>query len=191
MRETVINRITRTQKYWTFSAFLIVFYVCYFISRGDCMENKSLWKIYKERYLNRKTSFTDIEKFLIDDYGIELLHISIETPVEPYHRWKAELRRKTKGLSNIVYINCYKDHGVLRPLICGVTKTGEKGTVDFNFNKYENDGKMSDKISGRMFLKENGINYHTKSIYLFGCETKNDARLMERAIQHEFNLFGS
>ena len=53
------------------------------------MENKSLWKIYKERYLNRKTSFTDIEKFLIDDYGIELLHISIETPVEPYHRWKA------------------------------------------------------------------------------------------------------
>ena len=45
------------------------------------------WKIYKERYLNRKTSFTDIEKFLIDDYGIELLHISIETPVEPYHRW--------------------------------------------------------------------------------------------------------
>ena len=61
------------------------------------------WKIYKERYLNRKTSFTDIEKFLIDDYGIELLHISIETPVEPYHRWKAELRRKTKGLSNIVY----------------------------------------------------------------------------------------
>ena len=98
------------------------------------------------------------QKFLIDDYGIELLHISIETPVEPYHRWKAELRRKTKGLSNIVYINCYKDHGVLRPLICGVTKTGDKGTVDFNFNKYENDGKMSDKISGRMFLKENGIN---------------------------------
>ena len=80
---------------------------------------------------------------------------------------------------------------MLRPLICGVTKTGDKGTVDFNFNKHENDGKMSDEISGRMFLKENGINYHTKSIYLFGCETKNDARLMERAIQHEFNLFGS
>ena len=155
------------------------------------MENKSLWKIYKERYLNRKTSFTDIEKFLIDDYGIELLHISIETPVEPYHRWKAELRRKTKGLSNIVYINCYEDHEVLRPLICGVTKTGDKRTIDFNFNKDENTGKMSDEISGRKFLKENGINYHTKSIYLFGCDTKNDARLMERAIQHEFNLFGS
>ncbi|MDT1946491.1 hypothetical protein MX634_16265 [Carnobacterium maltaromaticum] len=155
------------------------------------MENKSLWKIYKERYLNRKTSFTDIEKFLIDDYGIELLHISIETPVEPYHRWKAELRRKTKGLSNIVYINCYEDHEVLRPLICGVTKTGDKRTIDFNFNKDENTGKMSDEISGRKFLKENDINYHTKSIYLFGCDTENDARLMERAIQHEFNLFGS
>ena len=73
MRETVINRVTRTQKNWTFSAFLIVFYVCYFISRGDCMENKSLWEIYKERYLNRKTLITDIEKFLIVEYGIELL----------------------------------------------------------------------------------------------------------------------
>lgn len=155
------------------------------------MENKSLWKIYKEKYLNRKTSFTDIEKFLIDDYCIELLHISIETPVEPYHRWKAELRRKTKGLSNIVYINCYEDNEVLRPLICGVTKTGDKRTIDFNFNKDENTGKMSDEISGRKFLKENDINYHTKSIYLFGCDTVNDARLMERAIQHEFNLFGS
>ena len=191
MRETVINRVTRTQKNWTFSAFLIVFYVCYFISRGDCMENKSLWKIYKERYLNRKTLITDIEKFLIVEYGIELLQICIETPVEPRRRWFYELFCKTEDLSNIVYINCYEDHGVVRPLICGVTKTGEKGTVDFNFNKHENDGKMSDKISGRMFLKENGINYHTKSIYLFGCETKNDARLMERAIQHEFNLFGS
>ena len=80
---------------------------------------------------------------------------------------------------------------MLRPLICGVTKTGDKRTIDFNFNKDENTGKMSDEISGRKFLKENDINYHTKSIYLFGCDTENDARLMERAIQHEFNLFGS
>ena len=191
MRETVINRVTRTQKNWTFSAFLIVFYVCYFISGGDCMENKSLWKIYKERYLNRKTSIKDIEKFLREDYGVELRHISIDKPVEPKSHWKYELFCKTKDLSNIVYINCYEDNEVLRPLICGVTKTGDKRTIDFNFNKDENTGKMSDEISGRMFLKENGINYHTKSIYLFGCETKNDARLMERAIQHEFNLFGS
>ena len=155
------------------------------------MENKSLWKIYKERFLNRKTSIKDIEKFLREDYGVELRHISIDKPVEPKSHWKYELFCKTKDLSNIVYINCYEDHGVLRPLICGVTKTGEKGTVDFNFNKHENDGKMSDEISGRMFLKENDIDYHKKSIYLFGCDTENDARLMERAIQHEFNLFGS
>ena len=66
------------------------------------MENKSLWKIYKERYLNRKTSIKDIEKFLREDYGVELRHISIDKPVEP------KLLRGSWGAATS-YLWCNKD----------------------------------------------------------------------------------
>lgn len=156
------------------------------------MIQRSTWDIYKENFLSRKDTISCITKFLSDTYGVSLKGYPIN--VVPNTRWKYKLdcEINSANLSNIVYINCYVNHnGESKPFICGTTKTGNCGTTDFNFNKNANDNRITYPITGRAFLKETHLDYDMSVIYLFGCRDKNEALLLERQIQHEFQLFGS
>lgn len=156
------------------------------------MENrKDSWEIYKKNFMKRDVSIGEIKEYLSTEYGIELAEYEIDE-IKPYSRWKSKLDSQIKDLKNIVYIKCYEKNmdGKPRPLICGITKTGIYGTTDFNFNINANKDFQIDKISGRGFMKDNGFKYN-RTIYLFECKDKNEALLLERDIQHKFNLFGS
>lgn len=148
------------------------------------------WTKYKNIFLNREVTVEIIHKYLLDTYGISLKTYTID--VIPHTRWKYKLDENIKKLSNIVYINCYVNgNGESKPFICGVTKTGEYRTTDFNFDINVNENRQTYPISGRAFLKESKLSYNTSVIYMFECPSKNQALLLERDLQYRFGLFGS
>lgn len=151
---------------------------------------KTIRDIYINNFLKSEFTITDIKLFLKETYGINLIKYHID--VRPNRRWKFILEKEIKDIKNIVYINCYKDRGgKSKPFICGVTKTGKYGTTDFNFNRSANNNTQNYAITGRAFLIDKGFDYDKSVIYLFGCQNKQDANLLEREIQHKFHLFGS
>ncbi|MEQ7214906.1 MULTISPECIES: hypothetical protein [Enterococcus] len=154
------------------------------------IKSKSIWEIYIDNFLNNDVTITDITKFLKNIYNIKLERYEIN--VQPRTHWKFKLEKEIKDKKNIVYINCYenKNYGS-KPLICGVTKTGKCGTVDFDFNKDANKDTQNYSITGRAFLNDKGFDYDKHAIYLFGCQDKQEAYLLEREIQQRFHLFGS
>lgn len=151
---------------------------------------KSIREIYMGNFLKNGATVTDIRIFLKRTYDIELKEYKINA--QPHTRWKFNLEKEIKDIKNIVYINCYEIKGCKsKPFICGVTKTGTYGTTDFNFDKDANNKIQNYLITGRSFLNDNDFNYDKTVIYMFGCQDKQEAYLLEREIQHKFHLFGS
>ena len=152
---------------------------------------KNIRETYMAGFLENKATISDITEFLYNVYDIELKEYELEE-IKPYSRWKYNLDKQIMDIKNVVYINCYRDgNNEIKPFICGVTKTGNDGTTDFDFNKHANDETENYLITGRSFLNDYGFDYDTKKIYMFGCQNKQDAYLLERVIQNKFNLFGS
>lgn len=84
--------------------------------------NKTYWEIYKQKFQESDVTIEGIVSFLKKDYGIKLL--PIENPQTK--NFKSYIDSQTKDIKCIVYINCYEDEtNRIRPLICGVTKTGK------------------------------------------------------------------
>lgn len=152
---------------------------------------KSIRDIYMTNFFKNKSTIDDIKEFLKSVYHIDLETHRID--VRPHTRWRFDLEKEIKDMSNIVYINCYKTNpdSDSKPFICGITKTGEHGTTDFNFNKNANNETTNYLTTGRSFLNDNNYDYDTSVLYLFGCQSKKEAVLLEREIQHRFNLFES